>query len=391
MIKKVVVVLLLVGLLAAAIWGPIPIPHSTGKGDFLAYWSATFLLANGQNFSDHDLLLEIERTHTGWLGDFTVVTWNPPWLLALLLPYALVSFWRAVWLWLLTNILMIFVGSALLWHSLAMEERSRKWGHLAPLIGLLFAPTLVALHMGQVNTLVFFGMALFVYFNGQKRPFLSGASLVLTLVKPHLVYITLPLLMLDAVRKREWRTVLGLATALVGLTLIVFILRPTFIADYGATVSGGNLLGWETPTLGGILAVTLGWQWSKLMGILILPAAIFYWWRHKERIAMSELVAGSLLLSLITAPFGWNYDAVVLLIPLFQLILWLIEGKWRWWETAVLITLLLLANYFSLRQSTLTISEVYLFWFPLVLAAIYSWTYFLKKIDSVSSNVSGNN
>ena len=376
MVKKAIVSLLFLGLIAAAIWGPIPLPRSTGKGDFLAYWSATWLLSSGQNFSDPELLWEVERTQTEWQGDFAVVTWNPPWLLALLLPYALVSFWRAVWLWLLTNILMIFVGSALVWHTLATEERSRKWGHFAPLIGLLFTPTLVALHMGQVNTLVFFGMALFLFFDSRKRPFLSGMSLILTLVKPHLVYITIPLLLLDAVHKREWRKIAGLTVALVSLTSVVFILRPTFITGYGSSISGGNLLGWETPTLGGILALTLGWQSSKLMGIFVLPAAIFYWWRHKNKISTHELVTASLLLSVITAPFGWNYDVIVLLIPLFQMVLWLIEGKWRWGETAVIALILLLTNYFSIQQRTYGLSEVYLFWLPITLAAIYSWIYF---------------
>ncbi len=49
-------------------------------------------------------------------------------------------------------------------------------------------------------------------------------------------------------------------------------------------------------------------------------------------------------------------------------------------ETAVIVILLLLANYFSLRQRTLTLSEVYLLWFPLGLAIMYSWIRFKRLL-----------
>ena len=304
MIQRGLAVILVVGLVAAAIWGPIPIPRTIGLGDFRAYWSAAFLLAHSENFTDADNLFEVERTETGWQRDFVVSTWNPPWLLALLLPYTLVSFTRAIWLWLLTNFLLIFVGSVLVWRTAAQTEYSKKLSVFAPVIGLFFLPTLAALHMGQVNTLVFFGLALYLFFDEQKRPFSAGMGLALTLIKPHLVYITVPLLLLNALRKREWSLFWGMAAALGGLSLIVFVLRPSFLSDYMTTVSSTPLLAWQTPTVGGYLAATLGWEWAKLMGVVILPAAIGLWWRQRDRIDTLTLVAASLLLSLPTAPFG---------------------------------------------------------------------------------------
>ncbi len=358
-------------LVAAAVWAPIPIPRNIGVGDFRAYWSAAYLLSHSENFSDADLLMEVEREHTQWNGDFVVITWNPPWLLALLLPYTLVSYTRAVWLWMLTNIFVIFVGSVLVWRVTAVTQRSQKFSIFAPLFGLLFLPTLAALHMGQVNMLVFLGLALYLYFYEAKRPFLAGAALTLTLIKPHLVYITLPLILLDALRKRNWSLFWGAASTLGGLTLIVFGLRPSFISDYFATVSGNPLLAWQTPTIGGILALLLGWEWMKLMGIVVLPAGIGIWWRIREQVAMPVLVAVSLLVSVITAPFGWNYDVVVLLVPTIQVAVWLVERRFNWLNTAVLTLLLITINYLNFRQRTQTISEVYLFWVPLALAAVY--------------------
>jgi len=172
-------------------------------------------------------------------------------------------------------------------------------------------------------------------------------------------------------RKRNWSLFWGAASTLGGLTLIVFALRPSFITDYFTTVSSSSLLAWQTPTLGGIFAATLGWEWMRLMGLILLPIAIGIWWRYREQIAMPTLVAISLLLSVMTAPFGWNYDVIVLLIPSIQVAVWLVEQRFGWVNTVVLTLLLIAINYFNFRQRTQTMSEVYLFWVPLALAAVY--------------------
>jgi hypothetical protein len=229
MIQKFFAWIFILTLLIYALFAPVPIPRSTGIGDFRAYWSAVYLLAGSQNFSDPDLLLQVEREETGWVRNYTILTWNPPWLLTLLLPYTLASYWRAVWLWMLTNILIVFIGSVMVWQATAVSHKSRRYWFIAPIIGLLFTPTLAALHMGQVSTLIFFGLALYLYLIQQKRPFAAGIGLALTLVKPHLVYITLPLLLLDALRQRNWRTILGMCVTLEGLTAVVFLFAPPFL------------------------------------------------------------------------------------------------------------------------------------------------------------------
>jgi len=369
--KKALVVVLALVLLTLVIAGPIPVPPSIGRGDFRAYWSAAYLLANSQNFADPDLLLAAEQAHTAWQQDFAVITWNPPWLLALLLPYAVAPFTRATWLWLLTNIVLIFTGSVWVWLASTWGKDAQRMAWVAPLIAFVYSPALITLLMGQVSSLVFFGLAAFLYLEARNSRWLAGASLALPLVKPHLVYITLPIILLQATFKRQWSLLLGLATTLLGLTLLVFLLRPAFLADYARTVGGGSLLNWETPTLGGILAATWGWQGIKLMGIVLLPLAVALWWRGRQAISTRTLVDVTLLLSVITAPFGWGYDAVVLLIPLLQIIVWLVEGRFGRIESVGLVTALLLINAISFYQRSITINELYYFWLPLAIAAIY--------------------
>lgn len=373
--KKASLGVLAILMLVFVLIGPIPVPSAIGRGDFRAYWSAAHLLANSQNFADPDLLLATEQEYTGWSNDYAIITWNPPWLLALLLPTAFPSFARASWLWLLSNIILIFTGSVWVWLTSAKDKETRRLAWVAPLIAFIYSPTLITLLMGQVSSLVFFGLAAFLYLESRNKQWLAGASLALPLVKPHLVYITLPVILLQAVVKRRWSFLLGLAGTLLGLTLVVFLFRPTFLADYAQTVGGGSLLNWETPTLGGILAATLGWHGAKLMGIVLLPLAIALWWRGRQELSTLTLVNVTLLTSVVTAPFGWGYDAVVLLIPLLQILIWLIEGQFGRIESVGIMAALLLINAISYYQRSITVNELYYFWLPLAVAIVYLYTW----------------
>ncbi len=90
---------------------------------------------------------------------------------------------------------------------------------------------------------------------------------------------------------------------------------PTFLTEYGTTVGAGRLFDYETPTLGGVLGAAVGWQQSKLIGLIVLPLAVLSWWRAGAQWDIRTLVDVTLLTSIITAPFGWSYDFVLLLVP----------------------------------------------------------------------------
>ncbi len=354
-----------------------------GRGDFRAYWSAAHLLAQSENFADAEQLLWVEQQQTEWQEDFAVISWNPPWLLALLLPYTAVSFERATWLWLLTNIAIVFTGSVLVWKTLSVQDSSQRWSHLAPFVGLLFLPTMITLLMGQVNTLVFLGLAAFLFFANRDQLFIAGLFLVLTLVKPHLVYLTLPVIFLHMLwTRRDYRVLTGLIVAIVTLTTVVFVLRPSFLTDYTQAVSQGNLLAWETPTLGGVLAFSFGWQWAKLMGIIILPLTIWLWWRYRDKFELSIWVQGTVLISVITAPFGWGYDVIVLLLPLLQIVIWITEGRYSRLEAFGWAILLIGINFGAIYQRTLGINELQTYWVPIAFGITYFFAYHRLKEPS---------
>lgn len=364
---------------------------NVGKGDYRAYWSASYLLRQGQNFADPTRLYEIEHELTHLEANYSFMTWNPPWLLVLLEPYTFVSFDQSSWWWLLTNLALAYIGFTLLGHHLATERATRRWIPLLGALLLLSPPTLAGLMSGQVNFLVLFGLAMFVIQWDRGRDGPAGAALALTMIKPHLVYLTLPLIWLESIRLRRWRVGLGFLLVLCGLTAVALIQRPTFVFDYAGTMASGSLLDWQTPTLGGWLDLAMGWRWAKLMGIAVLPIAVILW-RFGPQREMSRLVETTLLLSVMTAPFGWSYDQVLILIPVLHAVVDLMEGGLpralsRLW--AVLLIALDVALFYLRTRIQ---NEVYYFWVPPLLLAIYlaiEWQIARAQAVGVSVRESG--
>lgn len=361
--------------LLTLVWGSSRITaEPLARGDFFAYWSAAYLLSAGQNFHDEAALLAVEQAYTGWDAPFVVRVWNPPWLLALLLPLSFLPFSQAAWFWLLFNILLFFTGSVLLWLTLAETAVMRRFSWIAALITFFFSPTLLALIMLQVSPLVFFGLAAFYHFYKRKQLLWAGAALALTLVKPHLVYLTLPLLLWLTWRRGQLRLWWGTVAVLVGLTAVIFLFRPTFLLEYGMGVGNGRLLDYSSPTIGGIIHFVWGWQWAKFLGIALLPLLLWLAHRQSNRINDATLISFTLLLSIATAPFGWSYDQIVLLFPIFQLVLWSSEGHMRSKLAAGFMLLALLGlNLLSYALRLQNVHEVYYFWLPLSLLLLYSW------------------
>ena len=353
---------------------PVSLPYPIGKIDFPAYWSAGYLLAHGENFADPVGIFQIEKMLTTRQEDYPMLTWNPPWLLVLLIPYTWVSFDHAVWWWLLTNITLVFLSAVVMWQISAANERSRRFAFGAPLIAFAYSPTLMALIAGQVNLIVLAGLAGFLWFHSKLQFGRAGMALALTLVKAHLVYITVPLVLLYAVRKRQWRLLVGFFGELVVLSAIVFLLRPTFLSEYSGALSGGGLLNYITPTAGGILALVFGWNGFKLMGLLLLPLGVWISWRAGSW-QISTLVDITLLASIITAPFGWSYDFVILLVPIIHAIVCLVEGKLPRVESFLIGGIFLFADGLMFYQRLQSPSEEYFFWVPLLVAGLIIWVW----------------
>jgi hypothetical protein len=363
-----------------------------GQADFRAYWSASYLLAQGEDFADDEMLLSVQRD-TGFHRDYVMKTWNPPWILLWLIPYTWVAFDTAAKLWLLTNIGVLFFSMVIGWRLQFRTGELRKgWVWLPLLAAVLFPSTIVALLFGQVNLVVLGGLVGFLFFSTRQQEEAAGLALVLTTFKPHLVYLALPIILLHLIWQRRWRTLLVFGGLLAGSMMVVLYLRPTFLSDYLQGTTAGNLFAWETATFVTYVSLQMGWPWVRLIGIGLLPLAVAAWFYNKERLPLLLFVEIAVLISVITMPFGWSYDFVLLLLPMLRVFMWLAVGQWPLQERLALLLVLIITYLLYYQQRVVTPSELYFFWVPLVLTAVYGWViwrqgYTMHKGGSEKANV----
>jgi Glycosyltransferase family 87 len=344
---------------------PLPIPPRIGSIDFRPYWSSSFLLAHGQDFSDPSKLDDVERKLTGWSESYTMSAWFAPTGNLVLLPYTVFSFQRAAYYWLITNIMIVFFGVVLIWH----HTTSPMWIALVAAFG--FSMTLLSLIFGQVNTLVMLGIALFLFFSASKRNFAMGASLILTTIKPHLVILTLPLLIFDIIRRKQWRVIVGFIGTLAGCALILFYLYPAWPNSFWNLVISGMSSAREVPTLAGILVLTGNYALGKWIWLIGLVFAIIVCWKFGKQWDRRTLIDVSIFAGLMIAPIGWSYDQIMLLFPLLRILEWVVNGSLARKDAIAVVLTLVIMDGISFYERILTPNEVWFFWVPLVVAAVY--------------------
>jgi hypothetical protein len=359
---------------------PQPFPVHLLKADFQVYWSASYLLSQGENFSDPSRLLAVQQQLSGWDDvDNVLVTWNPPWLLAWLIPFTFIEFDLASWWWFLINLALLFTSTTLFWllYARVPQVRSKSW--LGVVVGLLFLPTITTLLVGQITTLVLLGLVGFLYFEQHNKPLQAGLFLSLTSIKPHLIYIILSMILLEALVYKRVRLIAGFFLPILTGTLIAFLLRPTFLTEYLLLMRSGRVLRYIPPTLTSIISEYLNWSWFEWVTIGILLACLIGWWFYWRDITWINLTSVMLLLSLITAPYGWSFDVIILLIPLLQCSIWIVEKRLPPTATILATFVYILANGILLYQRSLAVNEESYFWFPLLLAGLYAWCWKIKR------------
>jgi hypothetical protein len=376
-LSKQTVIKILLLVVAASVFLVVrhPLPAGIGSTDFRPYWSSSFLLAHGLDFSDPASMDHVERTLTAWREPFTMSAWFAPTGNLVLLPYTLVAFPRATFYWLLTNIVVVFISALLIWRN----TLGRPWVPLFAAFG--FSATLLSLIYGQVNTLVVFGLALFLFFSDLKRDFAAGASLVLTTIKPHLVILTLPLLVVDMVRRRQWRLLAGFASALAGSALILFVFYPAWPVSFWQVVTSGMDSMRGTPTIAGLFLVAGRPAWGKWIWVVGLFFGLVLWWKRGKEWHRRSLIDVSILAGMLIAPVGWSYDQIMLLFPLLSVLEWMVEGSLAKKEAIAVGLVLIAANAITFYQRILAPSEVWFVWVLLIVAVVYAFAWQRKQAD----------
>lgn len=348
---------------------PIPLPPGAGDGDFQAYWSSAYLFARGMDFSDADLIGEVERSQTNWDKPETLYAWYSPIGNVILLPFTLIPFTKAVYYWLVLNIIILFYSAVLIWG----DADSRKW---IPLLAVFsFSMTVISLVFGQINTLEVLGLALFLHFIRLDRQYLAGASLVLTTIKPHLVLLTLPILFLDLFRKKEWKPLTGFVFGLGFCVLVLFIFNPQWLQSFWRVITSGMSTVRETPNINGLLVVAGKYTLGKLVWLIALPGAVIWWLKDGQKWNRRTFIDLSITLGLIVSPIGWSYDQIMLLFPVLSILAWATKGELPRQSSRFIVATLIVGNLAAYLLRTSTPSDVWFFWVPLLVLGLYLFAY----------------
>jgi len=321
-----------------------------GGNDFYPRWrgSRAFILEGRDPYSD-EVTSEIQRGMYGRLAreDEDQVTFAYPlYVTLLILPFSLLPYPVAQAFWISTLILALLA-------ALVLILRTLGWVPLPPqLVGLalwsvLFYPSARSLVLGQLTIIVLALLALSLWAMRSGRPFLAGCSLALSTVKPQMVFLVVPLLLLLAARRRHRSTLVGFALVLAILLGLTSAILPTWIPSFVRNLASYHSYtsiyrGGMSP-VGYVVSILLPAPLSNMGTIAVslgLCGGLAYAWlgTFTNRLEATTALSFTLITTLLLPGETGTTNQVLLLLPMTAYICcW---NRRRWLITLVFLTLL---------------------------------------------------
>jgi hypothetical protein len=283
----------------------VAIGSHTNTNDYVEYWSAGQLFVHGANPYSEPLIYALEKSR-GLTAAEPLVMLNPPWALFMVAPLGFFPALGSLVVW-----VMATAGSIVA--SILVLRVPPQYRTLA----FLFAPVLATLNMEQSSPFLLLGFCLFLRLQ-RTRPFLAGASLLLMAIKPHLFLVFWSILLVDCIYKRRFAVLAGLATALACSSAFATLISPHIWLNYFTLMHKVALDQHAFISLPALLQAFIApkARWLTLVPVsfAILWGIGFYWVKRAvwdwRRDAMSVIMA-----AILTSPYGWISDEVVLLPP----------------------------------------------------------------------------
>lgn len=302
--------------------------------DFTMFWSASALALEGRASSVYDfqVIRDMQGLLTG-VPDPAYPGWlYPPTALLLVTPVSLLPYKGALIVW-------SMLGAGAL--GLVLWKVVRDPGFVAAL--LLFPAVSLCLINGQsglfLAALVGGGLVLL-----DRRPWLAGIVLGIATVKPQMMLLVVPCLLLG----RHWRAIAGLAATFAALVVLSFLAfgSVTWAGFFDNVLGGVDILEHVRPlermpsvlvaaSLAG-LSRDAATALQVLVALLALAAAGWTWIR---RLPMAVRGSALLFATPLFTPYSFDYDLAVLTVAFAWLSLEVIRRGWLPWEktlTAIL-------------------------------------------------------
>lgn len=208
-----------------------------GGNDFYPRWvGGCALLREGANPYSEDITLRIQ---VGILGRPAMYPEEDRGAFAYPL-YSLLFFWplcatdnyplaRAIWLW--VSVVGLIAAMVLWMRAIRWRPRLTLWV-FTMFWAVFMYHNFRALLLGQFAIFVWLALVAALWAMDRGYDGWAGFFLVLSTVKPQLVYLAIPWILLWAAGKRRWRLWWGFGLTLAVLTLGSMILVPSWIPDF---------------------------------------------------------------------------------------------------------------------------------------------------------------
>lgn len=314
--------IILLSLLAAslaALWVLSPLffnPRNVASDDYVRYWAGARLFISGGDPYNPPEIQEIQDKVTGPEFAEVVMTpvYIPPWSWYLLLPFALFGYPISRIFWLGANVAAVLVAAELSWQIYG-GPKDKKW--IAWLAVFIFGPTISVLQKGQVTTFMLLGLVSFMYFIKVKpNSWLAGSSVLLLTLKPQLFYLFWPALGVWIVYYKQWKILIALFATAAIATIVALIIDPAIFLQYLNALRYYPPTAFATPTIGGVLRYFIfGAQYFSLQYFPVLLGGVWFLFFELKSIRnwnWLRTIHLLLLVSLITSPYNWSYDLVLL-------------------------------------------------------------------------------
>ena len=319
MLFRVAVIARLAGLLIRAM------PEWFPPRDFVEYYSAAEVFADGGDPYDGAQLLPVQRRITGNAELVKSVSlWTPPYTLVLYAPFAMLPFESAHFAWLLVQTLSMSLSVELIVRRYTDSPLS-PW--LAQLVCSAFCPLFWNLHFGQNTAFLLLGLAGFLDFR-PTRPIVAGCFASLTAIKPHLLAVFGVLLLLDVWNREGRRALFGGLAVLGTSSLLALAVQPEIFRWFvealrrPTTTETVRLADWQVPLLSYQFRHAIDpdrfWLQFLPLAVVSLGSIIWFW---KRNIDWPATLPWVVVLSCLVAPYGgWIFDLTVLVLPVFATI-----------------------------------------------------------------------
>lgn len=354
-----------------------------------AYWGASYLLAQGDRFNEHDILMELQHKLTGFDLDFAQMTWNPPWILVLFIPLTWLSFNDATLLWFFISLFCFIWSLEAIWAAFPLESRNQSnklWLYAFTFMFLSFWNTLA---VGQITTILLFGIAGSIYYS-DRHPFVAGVCFSLVTAKPHLVLLTLPILLIDISYHKNWRFLAGFLLTITVLTGVGLWLRPELFVDYlTPTGSDARVSQIASPFLPYAIASMVNWIPIRFIGVIFVPIGLYIWWRFWRNFnaygRTLQLVSVTQLFSMMLSPYGFSFDHILILPTVWVVVMGATSKSIKLANKILVLSILLFLYWGLIAFPLLQLQAFHLFvWLPFGIGLTY-WIIRPFKITNTSN------